>query len=71
MILKNEPREAVPSGGFHWLEFLPGFTYCFLPSLKSNSGQVNAFNHMPELIKKFKYCQEIQKVRVFNFLMYK
>ena len=63
MILKNEPKESVPTGGTHWLEYLPGFVYCFVPSTESNSGKVYAYNYRPEFLKKFFYCQEIRNVR--------
>ena len=50
------------TGGHHWLEYLPGYVYCFIPSKEAASGKVYAYNYMPQKIKNFKYCWEIQKV---------
>ena len=58
-ILKNNASHAKPTGGTHWLEFLPNHVYCFLPSFEADVGKVQIFDHMPEYVKDFLFCMEI------------
>ena len=61
-VLKNDQSKVTPTGGHHWLEYLPGFVYCFIPSKEVASGKVYAYNYMPKKIENFLYCWEIEKV---------
>ena len=61
-MLKNDQSKVAATGGHHWLEYLPGFVYCFIPSKKVASGKVYAYNYMPQEIQNFMYCWDIQKV---------
>ena len=65
-ILKNDQSKIAPTGGYHWLEYLPGFVYCFVPSKEADTGRVYAYNYMPPHIKNFLYCSEIQTVIKFQ-----
>ena len=60
-MVKNNAVHAQPTGGEHWLEFMPDHVYCFLPSFE-NKGTVLVYDHMPEFIRNFFYCMEIQQV---------
>ena len=51
-----------PTGVSHWLEYLPGYMYCFLPSLNADEGTVQAYNYVPDFLLDFLYYAEIQKV---------
>ena len=51
------------TGGTHWLEYMPGYAYCFLPSFAAYKGQPFVYNHVPEFLKDFQYCIEINDVR--------
>ena len=51
------------TGGTHWLEYMPGHAYCFLPSLAAYKGQPFVYNHVPEFLKDFQYYMEIGDVR--------
>ena len=65
--LKNNAVPAVPTGGYHWIEFLPDHVYCFVPSMGINAGSVIIQETMPEFLKDFLYCKEIKKVIYFKF----
>ena len=73
-ILKNNASHAKPTGGTHWLEFLPNHVYCFLPSFEADVGKVQIFDHMPEYVKDFLFCMEITQniemvaISIFIFL---
>ena len=61
-MLKNNCVPARATGGTHWLEYLPGFMYCFVPSFDSHKGVVQVYDHIPEVIKDFIFSMEIEKV---------
>ena len=61
-VLKNNAVKPTPSSGHHWLELLPGYVYCFLPSLHDVSGEVHVYTSMPEYIKDFEYSMQIEQV---------
>ena len=54
------PRDT---GGFHWLEYKPGFAYCFLPSLEADRGTPEVYSYVPEILKDYLFHYEIEKVR--------
>jgi hypothetical protein len=58
-VLKNNFSLAKPTGGTHWIEFLPNHVYCFLPSIEVDVGKVRCYDHMPEYVKDFLFCMEI------------
>ena len=39
--------------------------YCFLPSLHAEKGSVRIYNYMPEVVKDFLYCININHIKVF------
>ena len=51
------------TGGTHWLEYMPGYAYFFLPSFEAYKGQPFVYNHVPEFLKDCQYCFEIKDVR--------
>ena len=46
----------------HWIEFMPDHVYCFIPSFEIDKGEAFVYDHMPDLVKQFLYCQEIKTV---------
>ena len=64
-ILKDNAVHAHPTGGRHWLSFLPGHVYCFYPSELADHGIVEVFDHIPDFIRDLKFCMEI-KVYKYN-----
>ena len=50
------------TGGTHWLEYMPGFAYCFLPSLNAHKGKPYVYSYVPDFVRDFPYFMEIQKV---------
>ena len=69
-ILKDNAVKPLLTGGVHWLEFLPGHVYCFLPSLRGDVGSVRVYDHMPEFIKDFSLCMEIKEVFLKMIIYY-
>ena len=61
-ILKNNGAKPVSTGTDHWLNFMPGYVYCFVPSYESCVGEVHVYSYIPEFIKDFQFCMEIEKV---------
>ena len=51
---------AKPTGGTHWIEFLPDHVYCFLPSSTADAGKVEVHRQMPDWVKDFLFCMEIK-----------
>ena len=50
------------TGGTHWLEYLPGFAYCFLPSLDAYKGEPKVYNYVPDFVMDFPFYTEIKEV---------
>ena len=48
------------TGGTHWLEFLPGHVYCFLPSFDADNGEIRVFDDPPKFLDEFNYSEEIK-----------
>ena len=61
-VLKNNGVKPISSGSKHWIEFLPGYDYCFIPSLEACLGEVHVYSYKPEFIKNFDFCMEIHQV---------
>ena len=61
-VLKDNGSQGIRTGGTHWLRFLPNHLYCFLPSLDSDKGHVKVFDYIPEYLKDFQFCMEIDQV---------
>ena len=62
-ILKNNAVAAVPTGGTHWIQFLPDHVYCFIPSMEIDKGEVDVYQAMPEFLKDFLFSMEIHQVK--------
>jgi hypothetical protein len=61
-VLKDNGARATATGGTHWLRFLPDHMYCFLPSFNLEEGQIQVYDYIPEFLKDFLYCMEIDQV---------
>jgi hypothetical protein len=61
----NNGEEPHPTGGTHWLQFLPDHVYCFLPSLDADKGEVRVFEHPPKFLDDFLYSEEIKVVLLY------
>ena len=68
-ILKNNAVHAKPTGGVHWIEFMPDHVYCFLPSSAADAGKVEVHRQMPDWVKGFLFCMEI-KENIKEVLLY-
>ena len=55
----NNGTEPHPTGGTHWIEFLPDHVYCFLPSFDVDKGEVEVHQNSPEFLDNFLYSNEI------------
>ena len=62
-VMSNNIAPPERTGGSHFLEYLPGHAYCFIPSLAAYKGQPFVYNHVPEFLKDFQYYMEINEVR--------
>ena len=58
----NNAVHPKATGGFHWLEYLPGYMYCFLPSFEADRGAVYVYDYLPDFLLDFLYCAEIFNV---------
>jgi hypothetical protein len=58
----NNGAKPQLTGGTHWLEFLPGYVYCFLPSLDPDKGEVHVFGYPPSVLDDFLYSEKIKVV---------
>ena len=63
--MKNNGVEPTSTGCHHWLELLPGYTYCFVPSLHACAGVFTVYNSKPEFIEDFGYSMKIEEVLIF------
>ena len=52
-----------PTGGTHWLEYMPGYAYCFLPSFAVHRGSPLVYDHVPDFLMDFHFYMEIDNVR--------
>ena len=50
------------TGGSHWLTYLPGYMYCFVPSIEASKGTALAYNYIPDFLLEFLFCAEIKNV---------
>jgi hypothetical protein len=69
-VLKDNGGQAIATGGTHWLGFLPNHMYCFLPSYEVDKGQVEVFDYIPEFLKDFLFCMEIEQVLKNTFFLF-
>ena len=69
-MLKNNAVPAVPTGGSHWIEFLPNHVYCFTPSMEINGGNAIVEKAMPKFLNEFTYCMEIKKVEIIRIYQF-
>ena len=67
-VLKNNAVKPTPTGGHHWLELMPGYVYCFLPSLHASTGEIHVYTYMPDYVKEFEFCMKVEKVGFQNKL---
>ena len=58
----NNGKPPKRTGGMHWLTYHPGYSYCFLPSLKADMGEAHAYNSVPDFVKHFSHHIEVDEV---------
>ena len=66
--MKNNGKEPTSAGSQHWLEFMPGYAYCFVPSLHDRAGVIKVCSSKPEFISEFEYTMKIEKVCIPNLI---
>ena len=66
--MKNNGVAPTSTDCHHWLEFLPGYAYCFVPSLHDCSGVFKVYNSKPEFMNYFEYSMKIEEVLIFSVL---
>ena len=62
-VLKNNCVLPKPTGASHWLEYLPGYMYCFLPSFEAEKGTVKVYSYLPEIVRDFCFAVPIENNR--------
>jgi hypothetical protein len=60
-MLKTSDDVPVDPQETHWLEYIPGSIYCFLPSSHRNKGTVSFFKSRSCFLNKYTYSLEIGK----------
>ena len=68
--MKHNGTAPTSTGSHHWLELLPGFVYCFVPSLHDCAGVIKVYNSKPEFIRDFEYSMKIEKVFIIIIIFY-
>ena len=61
----NNGKPPKRTGGMHWLTYHPGYSYCFLPSLKADKGKAHVYNFVPDFVKHFSHYIEIEEVKTY------
>ena len=61
-VLKHNGVKPIPAGGSHWLQLLPHYMYCFLPSYEADKGKAKVYNFIPGQLAEFIYCMKVEKV---------
>ena len=61
-VMSNNGIAPQRTGGTHWLEYMPGFAYCFLPSLEAFKGEPSVYTYVPDFVRDFQYYMDIQEV---------
>ena len=61
-VMSNNGITPQRTEGTHWLEYMPGFAYCFLPSLEAYKGEPLVYNYVPDFLRDFQYYMEIPEV---------
>ena len=60
--MSNNGVRPKKTGGSHWLEYLPGYAYCFLPSFEAFKGDPYVYHYVPEFLNNFLSYIEIEEV---------
>ena len=68
--MKENGSVPTSADSHHWLELLPGFVYCFVPSLHDCAGVVQVYNSKPKFIEDFQYTMKIEKVFFLSSLYF-
>ena len=61
-VLMNNGVLSRETGGSHWLTYLPGYMYCFVPSYEAVKGTVTVYDYLPDFLLDFQFCAKIQDV---------
>ena len=67
--MKNNGVEPTSTSFHHWLELMPGYAYCFVPSLQACAGVFTVYNSKPEFIEDFGYSMKIEEVLIFFYFI--
>ena len=62
--MSNNIANPERTGGSHFLEYLPGHAYCFIPSFDANKGGSFVYPFVPDFMKEFSFYTEIEDVRL-------
>ena len=62
-VLKNNCVLPKATGTAHWLEYLPGHMYCFLPSLEAENGTVKVYSYFPDIVRGFLFSVPIENIQ--------
>ena len=60
--MSNNASPPHHTGGTHWIEYLPGYSYCFVPSFEANRGNPYVYRDIPDFLKDFSFFMEIKEV---------
>ena len=69
-VMSNNRIPPKRTGGTHWLEYLPGYAYCFVPSFDAFKGDPYVYRHVPDFVMEFSYYMEIEEVCKQNIYFY-
>ena len=61
-VLKDNGSLGTKTGATHSISFLPNQMYCFLPSSDLTKVDIEVLDYIPEYLKDFQYCLEIEQV---------
>ena len=61
--MKDNGSLGTKTGETHSLSFLPNHMYCFLPSSDLDKVDIEVLDYIPEYLKDFQFCLEIQQVQ--------
>ena len=62
-VMSNNITPQERTGRSHFLEYLPGHAYCFIPSFDANQVDSYVYPFVPDFVKEFSFYMEIEDVR--------
>ena len=67
--MSNNIATPQRTGSSHYLEYLPGHAYCFLPSSDANKGDSFVYHFVPDFVKEFSFYIEIEDVKKHEYYL--